>query len=605
MLKKIFLPSIFIILAYGFWISPDFKEISAGVAIFLFGMITLENGFKLFSGGTVERILQRSTDKLYKSIGFGFITTAIMQSSSLVSVLTISFIGAGLIGLTQGIGIILGANIGTTTGAWLMAGFGLKVKISAYAMPMLAFGMVLVFQKTKSLKGFGYILAGLGFLFLGIHYMKDGFETFKETIDLASFAVEGIKGLFIFIGIGIVATVVMQSSHATIVLILAALAAGQITYENALALTIGANIGTTITAIIGSLSSNTDGKRLAGAHFIFNLVTASVAVLLIHQIISSVDVISDFLGIASDNHTLKLAVFDSLFKVMGVLIFIPFIDKLVIFLESIFKNKSTDNPAHFETTQYLNESVLELPETAMAAIIRETKHLYSNAFEIIAHGLNLKRENIISDMPLEDVVKDPYSDQAIDIDDFYQHRIKGIYGEIIDFSTKAQSQMSPEDIEALYAIKLANRDIVEAIKDTKHLQKNLIKYDKNPNRYIKEQYDSIKIGLAELLRHIDQLSKMTEEDEIILLLSKAKVHMQQYDILANGTLDKLIRHNLITNEMATSLMNDSAYAYNISKNFIAMAEVIFIDAGGDIKNIGEEMMISDEDVDLILKEKDD
>ncbi len=605
MLKKIFLPSIFIILAYGFWISPDFKEISAGVAIFLFGMITLENGFKLFSGGTVERILQRSTDKLYKSIGFGFVTTAIMQSSSLVSVLTISFIGAGLIGLTQGIGIILGANIGTTTGAWLMAGFGLKVKISAYAMPMLAFGMVLVFQKTKSLKGFGYILAGLGFLFLGIHYMKDGFETFKETIDLASFAVEGIKGLFIFIGIGIVATVVMQSSHATIVLILAALAAGQITYENALALTIGANIGTTITAIIGSLSSNTDGKRLAGAHFIFNLVTASVAVLLIHQIISSVDVISDFLGIASDNHTLKLAVFDSLFKVMGVLIFIPFIDKLVIFLESIFKNKSTDNPAHFETTQYLNESVLELPETAMAAIIRETKHLYSNAFEIIAHGLNLKRENIISDMPLEDVVKDPYSDQAIDIDDFYQHRIKGIYGEIIDFSTKAQSQMSPEDIEALYAIKLANRDIVEAIKDTKHLQKNLIKYDKNPNRYIKEQYDSIKIGLAELLRHIDQLSKMTEEDEIILLLSKAKVHMQQYDILANGTLDKLIRHNLITNEMATSLMNDSAYAYNISKNFIAMAEVIFIDAGGDIKNIGEEMMISDEDVDLILKEKDD
>jgi len=604
MLKKIFLPSIFIILAYGFWISPDFKEISAGVAIFLFGMITLENGFKLFSGGTVERILQRSTDKLYKSIGFGFVTTAIMQSSSLVSVLTISFIGAGLIGLTQGIGIILGANIGTTTGAWLMAGFGLKVKISAYAMPMLAFGVVLIFQKTKSLKGFGYILAGLGFLFLGIHYMKDGFEAFKETIDLASFAVEGIKGLFIFIGIGIIATVVMQSSHATIVLILTALAAGQITYENALALTIGANIGTTITAIIGSLSSNTDGKRLAGAHFIFNLVTAGVAVILIHQIIYSVDIISNFLGIENDNHTLKLAVFDSLFKVMGVLIFIPFVDKLVTFLENIFKNKSTENPEHFETTQYLNESVLELPETAMAAIIRETKHLYSNAFEIITHGLNLKRENIISSMPLEDVVKFPYSDQAIDIDDFYNHRIKGIYGEIIDFSTKAQSQMSPEDIEALYAIKLANRDIVEAVKDTKHLQKNLIKYDKNPNTYIKEQYDSIKIGLAELLRNIDLISKMTEEDEIILLLSKAKVHMQKYDILANGTLDNLIRHDLITNEMATSLMNDSAYAYNISKNFIAMAEVIFIDSTGDIKNIGEDMMISDEDVDLILQEKD-
>ena len=240
----------------------------------------------------------------------------------------------------------------------------------------------------------------------------------------------------------------------------------------------------------------------------------------------------------------------------------------------------------------------------MAAIVRETKHLYTNAFEIITHGLNLKRTNILSDMPLEEVIKDSYSKSSIDIDDFYKHRIKGIYGEIIDFSTKAQSQMAPEDIEELYKIKLANRDIVEAVKDTKHLQKNLIKYDNSSNEHIQEQYNSIKIGLAELLRNIDLISKMTEEDEIIVLLSKAKVHMQRYDILANGTLDNLIRNNLVTNEMATSLMNDSAYAYNISKNFIAMAEVIFIDASSDIKNIAEEMMISDEDVDLILKEKD-
>ncbi|MBT8343607.1 MAG: Na/Pi symporter, partial [Sulfurovum sp.] len=191
MLKKILLPTILAILAYGFWISPDFKVIAAGVSIFLFGMLSLEEGFKAFSGGTLERILQKSTDKVYKSIGFGILTTTVMQSSSLVSVLTISFLGAGLIGLAQGIGIVFGANIGTTTGAWLVAGLGLKVKISAYAMPMLVFGVILIFQKSKPLKGIGYILSGLGFLFLGIHYMKDGFEAFKETIDLASYAVTG------------------------------------------------------------------------------------------------------------------------------------------------------------------------------------------------------------------------------------------------------------------------------------------------------------------------------------------------------------------------------------------------------------------------------
>ncbi len=598
MLKKIFLPSILIVLAYGFWISPDFKEISAGVAIFLFGMIALEEGFKAFSGGTLEKILQRSTDKMYKSIGFGFITTALMQSSSLVSVLTISFLGAGLIGLTQGVGIILGANIGTTTGAWLMAGFGLKVKISAYAMPMLVFGVILIFQKAKSLKGIGYILTGLGFLFLGIHYMKEGFEAFKDTVDLANLSVGGLKGLFIFIGVGILATVIMQSSHATIVLILAALSVGQITYENALALTIGANIGTTITAIIGSFSSNIDGKRLAAAHLIFNVTTAAIAILIMDQMITTVSAISDLIGIAPDNHTLKLAVFDSLFKIMGVVIFIPFVNKLVTFLQTRLKPSAMSETKSFDKAKYLNESVLGTSMTTMAAIRKETKHLYDNAFEIITHGLNIKRSNILSDMPLEEAVKDIYGQSAIDIDDFYNRRIKGIYGEIIDFSTKAQSQMAPDEIEELYKIKLANRDIVEAVKDTKHLQKNLVKYAKSTNPHIKFEYDSMRKDLAELLRTINKVTVSEEEDEILLLLSKAKVHTERYDIIANGKLDNLIRNRLISNEMATSLMNDSNYAYNISTNLIAMAEIIYV-------TNNSEMLIEEEEVKEILDQKDE
>lgn len=145
MLKKIFLPSILLILAYGFWVSPDFKEIAAGVAIFLFGMLFLEDGFKAFTGGVLEKLLQKTTDKTWKSLLFGVVSTTVMQSSSLVSVITISFISAGLVTLVAGIGIIFGANIGTTTGAWLVAAFGLKVKISAYAMPMLVSGIVLAF----------------------------------------------------------------------------------------------------------------------------------------------------------------------------------------------------------------------------------------------------------------------------------------------------------------------------------------------------------------------------------------------------------------------------------------------------------------------------
>ena len=605
MLRKILFFSVLVILAYGFWISPDFKEISAGVAIFLFGMLSLEEGFKRFSGGTLENILKKSTDKLYKSISFGVVATTIMQSSSLVSVLTISFLGAGLIGLAQGIGIIFGANIGTTTGAWLVAGFGLKVKISAYAMPMLVFGVIFIFQKAKSLKGIGYVLTGLGFLFLGIHYMKDGFEAFKNTIDLAAYGGEGIKYLFIYTGIGIFATVVMQSSHATLVLIITALAVGQISYENALALAIGANVGTTITAIIGSMSSNIIGKRLAGAHLIFNVTTGLIAIIFMNQIMFSVEYISSVVGISSDNYTLKLAVFHTIFNVIGVIVMVPFINKMVVFLEKVLVEKTSSKRAKdVDTARYLNESVLELPTTSMAALVKEIKHLYENAFEIISHGLNIKRRNIVSSLDLDEVILDSYSNTPINIDNFYELKIKNIYGEIIDFSTQAQADMTPEDIKVLYKLKLASRDIAEAVKDTKHLQKNLIKYSANPNKHIKERYNVIRKDLAELLRTINIIATTDEEDMIVLLLAKAKVYAEKHDIIANGVLDNLIRNSLITNEMATSLMNDSAYASDISRNFIAMADVVFSSGHDEMKDISDELSMSKEDVDSILDKKD-
>jgi phosphate:Na+ symporter len=579
-----------IFLGYGFWISPDFKEISAGVAIFLFGMLALEEGFRAFSGGILEKVLHASTNKLWKSISFGFVTTAIMQSSSLVSVLTISFIGAGLIGLTQGIGIILGANIGTTTGAWLMAGFGLKVKISAYAMPMLVFGVILIFQKAKSLKGIGYVLAGLGFLFLGIHYMKEGFESFKDTIDLASFAVGGFKGLLIYIGIGVLATVVMQSSHATIILILAALSVGQITYENAIALTIGANIGTTITAVIGSLSSNIDGKRLAGAHLIFNVVTATITVAIFYQIIDVVNFLADYLGIATDNHTLRLAVFDSLFKVMGVVLFIPFVDMLVRFLERTLKKKETTAiPHQVNKAEFLNNSALELPFTTLKATLDESKRLLENTMRIIASSLGIDPDKLFSDQEIITVFADGCCESTIDIEEAYQQKLKGIYGEIVEFVIRAQSNMEKEYINGYHNIKLANRDTIEAVKMAEQLQHNLSIYLKSDNPHIKEQYIKMSKRIAKLLRRIHLISQTQDKKKAMEMLQKTKKILIKNDIIANGKLDKLIRANRIDHVMASSLMNDSAYTNNIIRSLIVTTGVLWIDPTTDIVVYREEI----------------
>ena len=602
MIRKILLPTILLLLAYGFWISPDFKEISAGVAIFLFGMLALEEGFKAFTGGVLESLLRRSTNKLWKSISFGVITTTFMQSSSLVSVITISFLSAELITLAAGIGIIFGANLGTTTGAWLVAGFGLKVKLSAYAMPMLVFGVMLIFQNSRSLKGIGYVLAGMGFLFLGIHYMKEGFDAFKQTLDLAEYAISGYAGLFVFALVGILATVIMQSSHATLVLVLTALAAQQITYDNALALAIGSNVGTTITAILGAMSSNEQGKRLAGAHLIFNLVTGIIAIGLIHQLIMVVDWFSGVFGIGADNYTLKLAVFHTLFNILGIVVMVPFIGKLVTFLERVIAAPVVE----FERPRYLSAASAEIPDAALEAIRKETARLYDRAVDVIAHGLNLQRNTLFSEQDLESVIQNSSKIMAQDdIDDLYQRRIKVIYGAIVEFISHAQSSMAVEQADQLLSIRRVGRDIVEAIKGIKHLQKNLTVYMVSENRYISQEYNKIRIQIAHVLRELELLQNDEDDSVTILSLDQLKVEIGERDIIKTGVLDSLIRENRISAEMAISLMNDSAYCQDICANLIHMGEVLFAAFDPDEKEAERSVALDEDELKEVLDKYED
>lgn len=594
-MKKVVLPTILLVLAYGFWISPDFKEISAGVAIFLFGMLALEEGFKAFTGGVLERMLRTTTDKVWKSLSFGIVSTTVMQSSSLVSVITISFLSAGLIGLAAGIGIIFGANLGTTTGAWLIAGFGLKVKISAYAMPMLVFGVVLIFQKSRSLKGVGYILAGLGFLFLGIHHMKEGFEAFRDTIDLTAFAVSGYAGIFLFTLLGVAATVIMQSSHATLVIIITALAAQQVTYENALALAIGANIGTTITAILGAMSSNVQGKRLAGAHLIFNVATAAIAIVFIHQIGQGVNLISGWVGIADDDYTLKLAVFHSVFNTIGIVVMLPFIAQLVALLTRMMPEKAVAAAV----PMYLNDSVIELPDTAIEAVRKETVRLYDNAFRIIAHGLNLHRREILSEEDFHDIVKRPRKPITIDLEEEYETNVKGLYSEIVHFVSRAQVTMTEEQADVLFKLRAAGRDIVEAIKDTKHMHKNLARYTTADNPDIRAEYNKIRIQLGEVLRRLNDARERPDDPSVTLSFDSLRVEMEEQDSTRNGTLESLIRDKKITPAMATSLMNDATYAYDVAKNLLQLGQVLFAPVDHAMQQAEQEILLSAEEIETI------
>lgn len=566
--RHVLLATIFLILGYGFIASPEFNEIAAGIAIFLFGMMSLEQGFKAFTGGTLERLLERTTNRPWKSFAFGVVATTLMQSSSLVSVITISFLSAGLLGLAQGIGIIFGANLGSTTGAWLVAGFGLKVDIAAYAMPMITFGVILVFNRSTILKGFGYVLTGLGFLFLGIHYMKDGFESFGQTIDLASYAVPGVAGLLLFTLIGIIATVAMQSSHATLVLVITALAAQQITYENALALSIGANVGTTITALLGSIGANMEGRRLAVAHLVFNMTTGVIALLFIDGFVAAVETGSAWLGIASDDHTLKLALFHSMFNLAGIALMLPMTGRLVVALETYLKPK----PRTVSAPKYINDGMIEMPDAALEAARKELQHLFANVFDIMALVLHTDPARLRRGEGLELLATAPDKVRTIDVDDYYQRRVKPLHGSILDFLARVHT----EKAQSRYAfiLRASSQHLLEALKDLKHLQKNLVRHLVSPNPYLRKEYVAIRQHLALLLHELHEMASDPEAN-VTLTLDVLRARSEEKDIVANGILDQLIREKRISVENATSLMNDSAYARNIAGNLLAMARAVF------------------------------
>jgi len=595
--QRVFLPSIIITLLVGFWYSPDFKTIAAGVSIFLFGMYFLEKGFNAFTGGLLERLLEKTTDKLWKSIGFGVVSTTIMQSSSLVSVISISFISAGLIGLGAGIGIIFGANLGTTTGAWMVAAFGLKVKISAYAMPMLVVGLIFTFQKSKHMRGLGYILTGLGFLFLGIHFMKEGFEAFKDQINLAEFAIPGIKGLIIYTLIGMAATVVMQSSHATMVLIITALSLGHVTYENALALAIGANIGTTITAIIGALNSNYQGKQLAAAHLIFNVVTGAIAIVGIKVIIQIVDYISTVVGIGPESYTLKLAVFHTVFNLIGVAVMTPFVGKLVIFLENTIK------PRQKEITEpyFLNEAVLDFPETLLQAVRNEIIHLYNNTSLLFVNGLHMEASMLEEGKNLR---KEILNDQQIvdyDFDERYEAKVKPLFAAIIEFISRGQGDIPAEQQSQLFELRLACLKLSDSIKAINLLRTSMTTHFKSNNKVVRNEYNQMRILIASVLREMDKLEGKKDRDtEILIGLDDLRVEIKQYRLETNDRLDKLIRKGEIDSITATSILYDRTSTRDAVKSLLDVGKILFSTRNLELKNAEEMISLSEKEIEAAV-----
>jgi phosphate:Na+ symporter len=581
--KKILLPFGFLILAYFVISQENFTVILSGIAIFLIGMFFMQDGFKLLSGGILEKLLQKFTSNTFYAILTGFFSTSIVQSSSIISLVVISFLSVELLTLVQGIGIIFGSNLGSTTTAWIVSSLGVDVKISIYAMPMILFGVIFRFFKSNSYKGVGNVLLGLGFIFLGISYMKDGFDTLKDSIDLASYSMEGAWGIIIYIIIGAIATVVIQSSAATLAIIITALSAGSIIYINAIALAIGANVGTTFTAILASLASNENGKRVAFAHFTFNIITATIITVFIYSFKDLVDFIAPYLGISENNFTMKLSLFHTIFSLLGIILLSPFIGLIVKISKKLIKKKVSA----LSKPKYLLDSNLTLPDTAIVSIRKETINLYENCQKAMLHALNLHTSNLKTKDDLKLQISRDVTKIDTNIDEIYHSNLKIIYSEIIKYASFAQENMTSSQQQEVANIKRSAKLIVEVLKDTRDIQKNVNFYLKSKNDYIKEEYNLLREELATILIDLNMLNDSDENElEKMTQLEVIKSTLLANDLSNSEKIDALIREDKIKATMATSLINDSATVYSIQKKLVEMASMLFLN-NTLLKEIGD------------------
>ena len=583
-MKKYLAYILLVFLAYLLYINQDSKYIVAGVGIFIIGMYFMEEGFKLFSGGILEKVISKSTDNIPKSIGLGVVATAILQSSSLISIIVISFLSAKLISLSGAIGVVFGSNVGTTATAWIVSYFGMKIDIAAFALPMIIFGVIFRFFKQKNIQGIGNIFLGLGFVFLGIGYMKDGFENLKQGIDLAQFSVEGYYGILIYIAVGIIATIIIQSSSATLALTITALAAGQIIYINAIAIAVGANIGTTITAVMGAMVSNANSKRMALSLLIFNSVTAVIIVIIMYPFIDFIDYLAKLLGINNDDYSMKLSLFHTVFNILGLMIFSFFIPKLVAFLKKLFVE---DAEVYIQKTKYLDMQVVAVPFAALKATRKETIHLFDNATEVLSHAIMLHRHRYLGKTDLSLVVKESTDIIELNIEDFYQTRIKSLYSDIIDYSTYFINDLDEVERIYLYDLRTACRDIAEAVKNTQELQENISKYLLSDNNYIKDEYNYIREAIAKTMNTINEIKNSKDEIDVLAKAELLKEYLKSLDVIATGRIDVLIREKRIDKRMATTLLNDSAHANTVINKLINVAKVLWIE-DLTIKQLGED-----------------
>lgn len=366
-------------------------KVAGGLGLFLLGMRQMSGGLQAIAGDSLRRIIDLLTSNRFTAVGVGLVLTAVIQCSSVTSVMVVGFVNAGLMNLTQAIGVILGANIGTTVTSWIIA-----IKITKYALPMIAVGaFVYLFSKREKPQLYGQTLYGLGMVFLGLALMKDGFAPLRESAQVMTwlhhFGAADIGSLILTVVVGTGICMLIQSSSAFIGIIMAMSSTGLLDFESSVALVLAANIGTTITAQLAAFGTNVHARRAARAHMIFNVVAVILTLLVFRHFTELIDYLvpeDPNLALTDGSRPYimtHIAMATTIFNIAFVVLFLPFVGQLAAVVSWLL-------PDHGKQEQHLvllDHRFIETPALALEQARREIIKMSGVVKQMLDKGVSL------------------------------------------------------------------------------------------------------------------------------------------------------------------------------------------------------------------------
>jgi len=552
----------------------DLWRLAAGLGLFLFGMHQLEQALTQLAGRSFKKFLREYTAKPIRGVLAGAVSTAALQSSSVVSLIVLAFVGTGIISLASALGIVFGSNLGTTATGWIVATVGFKLDIEALALPLVAIGGLGVVWSAAGTRraGASHFVAGLGLMLMGLEFMKSGALVATEMFDPGALA--GYP-LIMFLLAGLLLTAIIQSSSATIMITLSALYAGAIPLESAAAIAIGADLGTTVTALLGSLAGSAAKKRVAVGVVLFNVVADTIAFL---SLVPLLKLITGVLAISDP--LFALVAFHSTFNLIGIVIFLPLIPLLSRWLDRSFGEEETP------LLRYIKTGDTAVPEAALETMTRETLRLIDQAAALNQATLGLPADHTFYDSREDRKGVDVFSDE-IDYERCYAE-IKQLEGEILRQALALQTQaLDSEESERLSQIIPAIRNAVQAAKSMKDVHSDLELFRGSVNDRFNAYFGQFREAAREFFEILDTLGKADiptlRFEALVEIKNKAEsIHSRMrhriYDEVSRdelseveiSTLLNVNRELLVANQSLVSALADALLNMESASDFASI-----------------------------------